>query len=135
MQLVSNDSCAEDSSETEPILCQSNIEQRSEESSSLFEIRTVEGDCLITGAELQSLDVEESCSLVNADQPQCRICLEIEGIHYLLSSISISFLSFWDSWGDASYLFDKKRCEHVVNVVCDKGILLLQYCNIEAPYC
>uniref|UniRef100_A0A5B7ALZ6 Putative E3 ubiquitin-protein ligase MARCH1 n=1 Tax=Davidia involucrata TaxID=16924 RepID=A0A5B7ALZ6_DAVIN len=79
MQLVSHDSQAEDSSETEPILCQSNIVQRSEESSSSFEIRTVGGDCSTIDDDSQCLDVDENCNLVNAEQPQCRICLDVGG--------------------------------------------------------
>ncbi|GFZ08187.1 RING/FYVE/PHD zinc finger superfamily protein [Actinidia rufa] len=77
MQLVSNDRRTEDSSETEPILHQSNIVQRSEEAS--FEIRTVSRDCSLSADDSQTIDVDENCNLVNADQPQCRICLDIGG--------------------------------------------------------
>ncbi|RVW42846.1 hypothetical protein CK203_105216 [Vitis vinifera] len=80
MQLVSNDRQTEDGSETEPILCQSNIEQRLEESSTSCEIRTVEVDCSIVDGDLENLDTDENCALVNADQPQCRICLDIGGL-------------------------------------------------------
>ncbi|GFZ11624.1 RING/FYVE/PHD zinc finger superfamily protein [Actinidia rufa] len=79
MQLVSNDRRTEDSSETEPILHQSNIVQRSEESSSSFEIRAVGRDCPLSADDSQTIDVDENCNLVNADQPQCRICLDIGG--------------------------------------------------------
>lgn len=80
MQLVSNDHRTEDSSETEPILSQANIEQRLEESSTSCEIRTVGVDCSIVGGDLENLNTDESCALVNADQPQCRICLDIGGL-------------------------------------------------------
>ncbi|GMP35197.1 hypothetical protein CsSME_00007744 [Camellia sinensis var. sinensis] len=79
MQLVSNDRRTEDSSETEPILCQSNIVQRSEESSCSIEIRIIDRDCSVSADDSQSIDADENCNLVNADQPQCRICLDIGG--------------------------------------------------------
>ncbi|XP_059645077.1 uncharacterized protein LOC132286722 isoform X2 [Cornus florida] len=79
MQLVSNGSQTEDSSETEPILCQSNIVQRPDDSSSSYEIRTVGGDCCITADDSLNLDVDENSNLVNGDHPQCRICLDAEG--------------------------------------------------------
>ncbi|XP_022716440.1 uncharacterized protein LOC111275362 isoform X4 [Durio zibethinus] len=79
MQLVSNDSRKEDISESEPILCQSDISQRSEECSSSFEITVIGGDCVVTSDDLEDINVDETSHLVNADHPQCRICLEIEG--------------------------------------------------------
>lgn len=96
MQLVSNDHRAEDSSETEPILSQSNIEQRLEESSTSCEIRTIGVDCSIADRDLENLDTDESRALVNADQPQCRICLDIGGLttyharYLFISSVSTS---------------------------------------------
>ena len=80
MQLVQNDHRTEDSSETEPILCQSNIEQRLEESSTSCEIRTVGVDCSIVDGDLENLNTGETRALVNSDQPQCRICLDIGGL-------------------------------------------------------
>ncbi|XP_015571247.1 uncharacterized protein LOC8259964 isoform X2 [Ricinus communis] len=77
MQLVSNDSQKEDISEREPILRQSNIVQRSEESSSSCEITSIGQDC--DGDDLESVHVDETCHLVNPDQPQCRICLDNGG--------------------------------------------------------
>ncbi|XP_058195184.1 uncharacterized protein LOC131311663 isoform X2 [Rhododendron vialii] len=83
MQLVTNERRLEDSSETEPILCQSNTLQRSEESSpssaSSFEIRTVPRDCTVSADDAHCVDVDENCNLVNADQSQCRICLDSGG--------------------------------------------------------
>ncbi|XP_022724168.1 E3 ubiquitin-protein ligase MARCH8-like isoform X4 [Durio zibethinus] len=79
MQLVSNDSQKEDISESEPILCQSDISQRSEECSSSSEITTVEGYCVVVSDDLEDINADETSHLVNADQPQCRICLDIEG--------------------------------------------------------
>lgn len=76
MQLASNYSQTKDSSETEPILSQSNTAK----SSSSIEIRTVGGDPYSTSDDLQSSDVDDSCILVNADQPQCRICLDTGGL-------------------------------------------------------
>ena len=93
MQLVSNDRRTEYSSETEPILHQSNIVQRSEESSSSFEIRTVGRDCPLSADDSQTIDVDENCNLVNTDQPQCRICLDIGGLYYPSSSYSFLFIS------------------------------------------
>ncbi|XP_010273535.1 PREDICTED: uncharacterized protein LOC104609042 isoform X2 [Nelumbo nucifera] len=79
MQLVSNDGQTEDVSEKEPILSQTTITRRSEEPSSSCEIRLVGGDCCEADDDRQSFDADESCSLVNGDQPQCRICLDTEG--------------------------------------------------------
>ena len=95
MQLVSNDRRTEDSSETEPILHQSNIVQRSEESSSSssFEIRTVSRDCSLSADDSQTIDVDEHCNLVTTDQPQCRICLDIGGLYYPSTSYSFLFIS------------------------------------------
>lgn len=77
MQLGSNDS--EDSSEKEPILSHTEIVQRSKESSSSCEIRTVGSDLSAADEDHVDLDADENCSLVNAEQPQCRICFDIEG--------------------------------------------------------
>ncbi|KAG6760602.1 hypothetical protein POTOM_037125 [Populus tomentosa] len=80
MQLVSNDSCKEDISESEPILSHSNISQHSgEESPSSLEIKSLGGDCEIHVDDLESIQIDETCHLVNPDQPQCRICLDNEG--------------------------------------------------------
>ncbi|XP_031272223.1 E3 ubiquitin-protein ligase MARCH8 [Pistacia vera] len=85
MQLVSSDSHNEDVSESEPILSQSESLQRSEESSSVSsssssssEITAVRGDCVVV-ADVHDLYVDETSHLVNADQPQCRICFDIGG--------------------------------------------------------
>ncbi|KAL6144311.1 hypothetical protein ACLB2K_055005 [Fragaria x ananassa] len=79
MQLVSNDSRRDDSSECEPILSQSDNPQRLSEASSSCEITAVLGDIAVTDVESQNLDVNESSKLVNSEQPQCRICLDNEG--------------------------------------------------------
>ncbi|KAG6758734.1 hypothetical protein POTOM_039094 [Populus tomentosa] len=80
MQLVSNDSCKEDISESEPILSHSNISQHSEEESpSSLEIKSLGRDCEIHVDDLESIQIDETCHLVNPDQPQCRICLDNEG--------------------------------------------------------
>ncbi|KAJ6892796.1 E3 ubiquitin-protein ligase MARCH8-like isoform X2 [Populus alba x Populus x berolinensis] len=80
MQLVSNDSCKEDISESEPILSHSNISQHSEEeAASSLEIKSLGGDCEIHVDDLESIQIDETCHLVNPDQPQCRICLDNEG--------------------------------------------------------
>ncbi|CAL1373956.1 unnamed protein product [Linum trigynum] len=71
MPLVSH----EDISETEPILPKSDISPQVDGSSSSREITTLERDC----DELQSVIIDETCRLVNPDQPQCRICLDYEG--------------------------------------------------------
>lgn len=78
MQLVPNDSRVEDISETEPILSQSNTAERSEESSSSIEI-TVSGEFSLAVDNSPSSDADENCSLVHADQPLCRICLDTGG--------------------------------------------------------
>lgn len=75
MQLASNGSRGEDSSETEPILSESHIVEECQEHS-LFEIRTVVGDSLV----VTDVDADENCNLVNSEQAQCRICLENGGI-------------------------------------------------------
>ncbi|XVF23196.1 hypothetical protein REPUB_Repub13aG0016400 [Reevesia pubescens] len=79
MQLVSNDSQKEDISESEPILCQSDISQRSEECSSSCEITAIGGDCVVVSDDFEGIDFDETSHLVNADHPQCRICLDIGG--------------------------------------------------------
>ncbi|KAI3684104.1 hypothetical protein L6452_33323 [Arctium lappa] len=80
MQLMSNDSPREGSSETEPILNESKSAERADNYSSTFEIRTVgSSDCSIAVEDSQSPDVNENSSLVTPDQPQCRICLDTEG--------------------------------------------------------
>ncbi|GAV65027.1 RINGv domain-containing protein [Cephalotus follicularis] len=78
MQLVSNDSQKGNISETEPILCLSDIIPTSEESSSSCEITSVGGESVVCD-DLQSIYVDESSRLVNAEQPQCRICLDTGG--------------------------------------------------------
>lgn len=82
MQLVKHDIRAEDSSETEPILSQPSIAERSEESSSSIEITVgVESS---GAAEHPSVpEIDESISLVCTEQPQCRICLDAEGLYWL----------------------------------------------------
>ncbi|KAL9351196.1 hypothetical protein Peur_053876 [Populus x canadensis] len=80
MQLVSNDSRKEDISESEPILSHSNISQHSEEESpSSLEIKSLGRDCEIHVDDLESIQIDETCHLVNPDHPQCRICLDNEG--------------------------------------------------------
>ncbi|KAK3219082.1 hypothetical protein Dsin_013052 [Dipteronia sinensis] len=92
MQLVSNDSHNEDISESEPILSQSDLLQRSEESSlsssspsssssscEITAVRRESRDCVVITDDLQNLHDDETSHLVNADQPQCRICLDIGG--------------------------------------------------------
>ncbi|CAI9267659.1 unnamed protein product [Lactuca saligna] len=80
MQLMSDDSPREGSSETEPILNESRSADGIDNHSSTFEIRT-EGssDCSISVEDSQSSDANENTSLVASDQPQCRICLDTEG--------------------------------------------------------
>ena len=88
MQLVSNDSRKDDVSESEPILTQTNILLHSEEeSSSSREIKSLGRDSDVHVAELESVHIDETCHLVNPDQPQCRICLDIGGLSYLLCSV------------------------------------------------
>ncbi|XP_052312565.1 uncharacterized protein LOC7469466 isoform X2 [Populus trichocarpa] len=80
MQLVSNDSRKEDISESEPILSHSNISQHSEEESpSSLEIKSLGRDCEIHVDDSESIQIDETCHLVNPDHPQCRICLDNEG--------------------------------------------------------
>lgn len=89
MQLVTNDSRKEDISEREPILCQPNISQTSEE----CEITAVGGDCIVVSEDLEEINVDETSHLVTADHPQCRICFDNEGAYHLNTYFSlISFL-------------------------------------------
>lgn len=80
MQLVQHDIRAEDPSETEPILSQPSIAERSEESSSSIEI-TVGVESSVAAERLLVPEIDESISLVRPDQPQCRICLDAEGCY------------------------------------------------------
>lgn len=93
MQLAANDILREDISETEPILHQFDTADKSEGSTSSSSSSS-SSSCEITSAgvgelavaiddDTTSLDVDESSHLVNADLPQCRICLDIEGLHTL----------------------------------------------------
>ncbi|XP_065624369.1 uncharacterized protein LOC136065294 isoform X1 [Quercus suber] len=75
MQLVSNDGHREGILESDPILRQAG----SVESSSSCEITAIEGDCAVVNDDLQDLQLDEDCPLVNSDQHQCRICLDIGG--------------------------------------------------------
>ncbi|GAB4849943.1 hypothetical protein Ancab_029243 [Ancistrocladus abbreviatus] len=79
MQLVSNGSPDEDSSETDPILPQLRDVEESNDPTPLCEIRTVDANAPIVNDDVESLEVDENSSLVNTDQPQCRICLDNEG--------------------------------------------------------
>eukprot|EP00262_Sarcandra_glabra_P019355 TRINITY_DN727_c0_g1_i2.p1 TRINITY_DN727_c0_g1~~TRINITY_DN727_c0_g1_i2.p1 ORF type:complete len:259 (-),score=37.06 TRINITY_DN727_c0_g1_i2:635-1411(-) len=79
MQLVSDDSQAEEISVREPILYQSATLCRSRESPSSCEIIPLGGDTSVVDDARLSLDADEHCILVNVDQPQCRICLDNEG--------------------------------------------------------
>lgn len=88
MQLVPDDNRTEDISETEPILSRPSRVESSEESSSSIEI-TVCGDCSVSSDDLPSPDIHQNYSLVQTDQPQCRICLDSEGV---FSSFTFSLL-------------------------------------------
>lgn len=92
MQLVSNDLDKEDISECEPILCQSDLSQRSIESSSSFEITSSGGDhAVIHEVDLEDIHVDENSRLVTTEQLQCRICLEIGGPYFLLYLVFFFF--------------------------------------------
>lgn len=99
MQLAANDSLREDALESEPILRQFDTADRSEGSTSLSSSSS-SSSCEITSAgvgelavaiddgdDLPNLDVDENSHLVNADQPQCRICLETGGLYSLPSLV------------------------------------------------
>ncbi|KAF6155605.1 hypothetical protein GIB67_034700 [Kingdonia uniflora] len=73
MQLVQNDSRTNHDSETLPILYQD------EESLSACEIEPVGEECSTSGNDRLSGDADEFCNLVDAEQPQCRICLDVGG--------------------------------------------------------
>ncbi|KAK7325337.1 hypothetical protein VNO77_29499 [Canavalia gladiata] len=75
MQLASNGD-KEECSESEPILSQHLNLQPSGESSFSCEIIPAAPP---NDDDLQNVRVDETCHLVNADQPQCRICLDIGG--------------------------------------------------------
>ncbi|XP_048129347.1 E3 ubiquitin-protein ligase MARCHF1 isoform X2 [Rhodamnia argentea] len=79
MQLAPNDSHGEDSSENVPILQRTDVVERSEGSSSSSEITTAGGEFAVSVDDLENDDVDETCSLVHTDQPQCRICLDNGG--------------------------------------------------------
>lgn len=74
MQLASNSSFGEDSSETVPILSAPLIAEESQEVT-LSEIRIVDGETSV----VTDVDAEENYSKINSEQPQCRICLDNEG--------------------------------------------------------
>lgn len=83
MQLASNGD-KEQCSETEPILNHHlNLQGSGGESSFSCEIIAVGND------NLHDVPVDETCHLVNADQPQCRICLDIGGLYHLILSLNL----------------------------------------------
>lgn len=84
MQLVQHDIGSEDSSEREPILSQPTTAERSKECSSSVEI-TVGVDPFVAADRPSASEIDEDISLVCADQPQCRICLDTEGLYWLLA--------------------------------------------------
>lgn len=79
MQLGPDDGEEEEVSETEPILRRSVSLLASKESTCSCEIRNAEDNSSVVDNYCQSCDVDECCSLLNDDQPQCRICLDIGG--------------------------------------------------------
>jgi len=93
MQFASNGRQTDDASETEPILTQSTGTSSSKEPLSLWEIRPVNTDA---SDDRQSIDANEHCSLVNAEQPQCRICFDSEG--YFLAQLVYYFPPGICSW-------------------------------------
>ncbi|XP_039118500.1 E3 ubiquitin-protein ligase MARCHF2 [Dioscorea cayenensis subsp. rotundata] len=74
MQLAFNGIQVEETLEIEPVLHQSTTTDDFEVLQSLSEIRLVGED-----DDPQGLDADEHTNLVNADLPQCRICLDTEG--------------------------------------------------------
>lgn len=95
MQLVPHEIRREDSSETEPILLQPSGAERLEESTSSIAIR-VAVDSSVAADDTSGLNVDEDISLVRPDQPQCRICLDIEGLFrlFVFLDLSLYFLSY-----------------------------------------
>ncbi|KAH1105370.1 hypothetical protein AAZX31_13G353500 [Glycine max] len=80
MQLASNGD-KEECSESEPILNHHHLHlQPTGESSFSCEIIPIPpAAATFNDDDLQNVRVDETCHLVNADQPQCRICLDIGG--------------------------------------------------------
>lgn len=87
MQPVVSGSQTDTASETDPILPHSTDVGSSEGPQSLCEIRPLGVD-----DECQSIDADERCSLVNAEQPQCRICFDSEGYFQSQFPAGICFL-------------------------------------------
>jgi len=81
MQLASNGD-KEECSESEPILNHHHLHlQPTGESSFSCEIIPIPpAAATFNDDDLQNVRVDETCHLVNADQPQCRICLDIGGL-------------------------------------------------------
>ncbi|KAJ7962670.1 E3 ubiquitin-protein ligase MARCH8 [Quillaja saponaria] len=79
MQLVANDGHKEEFSESKPILNQPHDSQGLGESSFSCEITAVGRHYAAENDDLENIYVDETCHLVNVDQPQCRICLDIGG--------------------------------------------------------
>ncbi|KAJ1405880.1 Zinc finger, RING-CH-type [Sesbania bispinosa] len=83
MQLASNND-KEECSESEPILNQHHLNLQASEGESSFSCEIIPagpgGDFTAANSDdLQNVHVDETCHLVNAEQPQCRICLDIGG--------------------------------------------------------
>ncbi|XP_028776849.1 E3 ubiquitin-protein ligase MARCH2 [Neltuma alba] len=76
MQLASNGN-KEECSESEPILNQHHDLEESGEPPCSCEITDAVGH--LAADDLQNIQVDETCHLVNGDQPQCRICLDSGG--------------------------------------------------------
>lgn len=88
MQLISKNLSREQCLETEPILRRSNAGQSNDEGSGC-EIRVVTFGCSSSDVD-ENVD-ESNVSLVIEDSPQCRICLDAEG----LDSFSLIFGSLY----------------------------------------
>lgn len=126
MQLMSNDSRKEDVSEREPILCQSDISLQSEESTSSTEITAVGEEPVVAGENLQNLNVDETCHLVNVDQPQCRICLDVGGLDYLSHLVPFIFHVFLSPFEMVDFCF--VGFEKVEKVFDDKSHIPVTAC-------
>lgn len=80
MQLVpNNDENTDDILERAPILSQLDFLPQSVGSSSSAEIIAIGRESSGSDDDSHNLNVDETSHLVNADQPQCRICLDTGG--------------------------------------------------------
>lgn len=132
MQLVSNGN-KEECSESEPILNQHHNLEGSGEPSFSCEITDDVGDLAVDNNDLQNIQVDETCHLVNADQSQCRICLDSGGLHhsYAHDNQYCTFNEFIWLFDQMKFLWKTKRATIVRFLVTSSFYIFRNLLNVK----